>query len=155
MDNDPDTTSVIRLIETPYKLEAQNIVCYPNLVLYFKIEIQRLFMKPRIVYSAITVDLVRGEAARSNMFPKSRPIEISDDALIPQLMSHEAATAAAQQVVMKWLRYKFRIYKVPNIELVRQQAVYKAFFYTKGPKDELLLVDSVEGIDLSDKDGKG
>ena len=154
MDNELSATSVIRLIETPYDLEARDIVCYPNLVLFFKIEIQRLFMKPRIVYSAITVDLVRGEAARSNMFPKSRPIEISDDALIPQLMNHQEAITAAQKVIMKWLRYKYRIYKVPNIELLRQQAVYKAFFYTKDDKDELLIVDSVQGIELDDKDSK-
>lgn len=145
-----DSTQVIRLVETPYDLEGRDIVCYPNLILLFKIGVHRLFMKPRIVYSAITVDLVKGEAARANKFPDSLRIEIRDDALIPQLTTNEEAVEAATKIVLKWLRHKYKIYKPPELELLKQQEVYKAFFYTHDHKNEPLLVDSVKGIELDD-----
>jgi len=144
----PSNSTVVQLIETPYDLADKNIVCYPNLILLFKIQVPRLFMTPRTVYSAITVDLVKGEAARSNMYPKSQPIEIPEDALIPRLTSNDEAIDTAQKLVMRWLRHKFKIYKAPEIELSKQQEVHKAFFYTRNHKDEVLLVDSVKGIEL-------
>lgn len=148
MAQQPSNVSVIRLIQTPYDLEGREVVCYPNLLLLFKVEVPRLFMPPRTAYSAVTVDLVRGEAARANMFPESQQIEIHEDALIPRLTSYEAAMAAARKLVMRWLRHKYKIYKVPHIELVKQQEAYKAFFYTRDHNDEPLLVDSIKGVEL-------
>lgn len=150
MADERDNTQVIRLVETPYDLEGRDIVCYPNLILLFKIGIHRVFMKPRIVYSAITVDLVKGEAARANKFPSSQRIEISNEALIPQMIAAPDAMEAATQIVLKWLRHKYKIYKPPELELIKRQEVYKAFFYTQDHKQEPLLVDSVKGIELDD-----
>ena len=149
MDQPPSSSRVIRLINTPYDLTGRDIVCYPNLLLGFKIEVPRLFLTPRTVYSAITVDLVKGQAARSNMFPESDEIEISDDALVPRLISNDAAIEVAQNLVFRWLRHKYKIYKEPGIEVVKQQETYKAFFYTQDAKDQTLLVDSVKGIELN------
>jgi len=120
LDQPANDVAVIDLIDTPYDLEGRDIVCYPNLILAFKIEIPRLFMQPRIVYSTITVDLVKGDAARSDRFPESHPIEIRQGAVVHQLTSTEAAIEAARKVVMRWLRHKYKIYKVPEIELVKQ-----------------------------------
>lgn len=144
----PDNASVIQLIQTPYDLKGREIVCYPNLLLLFEIQIPRLLMPPRTVYSAVTVDLVRGEAARANMFPESDEIEIREDALIPRLTPNDAAIATARKLVLRWLRHKYRVYKVPDIKLVRQQEAYKAFFYTRDHNDEPLLVDSIKGVEL-------
>lgn len=144
----PNNDTVIELIHTPYDLKGRQIVCYPNLLLLFKIEVSRLFLPPRTVYSSITVDLVRGEAARSNMFPESHEIQIRQDARIPRLISDEAAIETARKLVLRWLRHKFRIYKVPRIELLNQQEAYKAFFYTRDHNDEPLLVDSIKGVEL-------
>src|SRR5690625_7569219 len=68
-------------------------------------------MKPRIVYSAITVDLVKGNAARANMFPNYVPIEISESALIPQLIDNTAAVDAAAAVTLKWRSEERRVGK--------------------------------------------
>lgn len=144
----PNNDTVIELIHTPYDLKGRQIVCYPNLLLLFKIEVSRLFLPPRTVYSSITVDLVRGEAARSNMFPESHEIQIRQDARIPRLISDEAAIETARKLVLRWLRHKFRIYKVPRIELIKQQEAYKAFFYTRDHSNEPLLVDSIKGVEL-------
>ena len=149
MAQQPSNPSVIRLIQTPYDLEGREVVCYPNLLLLFKIEVPRLFMPPRTVYSSITVDLVRGEAARADIFPESQQIEIHDEALIPRLTSYEAAMATARKLVMRWLRHKYKIYKVPHIEIIKQQEAYKAFFYTRDHNDEPLLVDSIKGVELN------
>lgn len=107
-------------------------------------------MKPRTVYSTITVDLVKGDGARSDMFPETRSIEISTDALIPQLTPTQTAIETARTLVMRWLRHNYKVYKVPDIELVQQQHVYKAFFYTRGHKDEVLLIDTVKGLQLEE-----
>lgn len=137
----------IRIIETPYDLEKQSIICYPNLILDFRISVYRLFMKPRIVYSTITVDLVKGQAARSNMFPNHEEIEIPDTAIITRLVSTETAIDTAKELVLKWLRHKFNIYKVPDMEIVQQQEVFKAFFHIQGQNDDTILVDSVRGVE--------
>jgi len=142
----------INLIETPYNLIDKDIVCYPNLVLYFKCRVFRLFMKPRIVYSAITVDLVKGNAARANMFPNYVPIEISESALIPQLIDNTAAVDAAAAVTLKWLRHRYKVYKAPDIAIMKQKEVYKAFFYIQDERNQDVLVDSIEGIDIDETD---
>ena len=103
-------------------------------------------------YSAVTVDLVKGDAARSNMFPESADIEISTAALIPRLVTDAAAIEAARKLVLRWLRHKYKVYKSPRIDVVKQQEVYKAFFYTQNHKGEDILVDSVRGIKLLDND---
>src|SRR5699024_2856175 len=132
----------INLIETPYNLIDKDIVCYPNLVLYFKCRVFRLFMKPRIVYSAITVDLVKGNAARANMFPNYVTIEISESAPIPQLIDNTAAVDAAAAVTLKWLRHRYKVYKAPDITIMKQKEVYKAFFYIQDERNQDVLVDS-------------
>ena len=144
--------AVVQLVETPYDLQDRNIVCYPNLLLLFEIEVPRLFLQPRTVYSAVTVDLVKGDAARSNMFPESADIEISTAALIPRLVTNAAAIEAARKLVLRWLRHKYKVYKSPRIDVIKQQEVYKAFFYTQNHKGEDILVDSVRGIKLLDND---
>lgn len=145
-------TARINLIETPYDLRDKDIVYYPNLVLYFRCQVFRLFMKPRIVYSAITVDLVKGNAARANMVPDHVPIEISENALIPQLIDNTAAVESAKAVTLKWLRHRYKVYKTPNIAILKQKQVYKAFFYIQDEKNHDVLVDSIEGIDIDETD---
>jgi len=109
-------------------------------------------MKPRIVYSAITVDLVKGNAARANMVPDHVPIEISENALIPQLIDNTAAVESAKAVTLKWLRHRYKVYKTPNIAILKQKQVYKAFFYIQDEKNHDVLVDSIEGIDIDETD---
>lgn len=137
----------IAIIETPYNLDDKNLVCYPNLIIYFKINIFRLFMKPRVVYSVITVDLVKGDAARANMYPEYRTIEINNTALITKFTTNEIAIENAKKLLIKWVRHKFKVYKIPDIEIIKQQEVYKAFFQAK-INNKTVLVDSVKGIEM-------
>ena len=143
-----DELKTIKIIETPYDLEGREIICYPNLILLAKIKIFRLFMKPRIVYSAITVDLVKGEAARSNKFPEYKELEINSNALIKPLTTTENSIAEAKKIILKWGRHKFKTYKVPEVEIIKQEEVYKAFFYAQ-LKNQRILVDSVKGIETN------
>lgn len=143
-----DELKTIKIIETPYDLEDREIICYPNLILLAKIKIFRLFMKPRIVYSAITVDLVKGEAARSNKFPEYKELEINSNALIKPLTTTENSIAEAKKIILKWGRHKFKTYKVPEVEIIKQEEVYKAFFYAQ-LKNQRILVDSVKGIETN------
>lgn len=143
-----DDIKSVNIIKTPYDLDGREIVCYPNLILYAKIKVPRMFMKPRIVYSAITVDLVRGEAALSNMFPEYEPLNIDSSALIKSAISIEKSVAKTEKLLIKWARHKYKIYKVPEIEILKQEKVYKAFFYTEF-KNQKLLVDSVKGVETS------
>lgn len=139
---------VLRVIKTPYDLEDKNVVCYPQLVLYFRIRIFRLFMQPRVVYSAVTVDLVKGEAARSNKFPRSEAIEISEAAVIPALTTHEAAIEEAEKLLLRWLRHKYKIYRIPQMDIVKQREVHKVFFYAQLKNNETVLIDSVKGLEM-------
>lgn len=148
MEQSTDELKTIKVIETPYDLEGREIICYPNLILLAKIKIFRLFMKPRIVYSSITVDLVKGEAARSNKFPEYQELEIDSNALIKPLTTNEDSIKEAKKIILKWGRHKFKTYKVPEIEIIKQEEVYKAFFYTE-LNNERVLIDSIKGIETN------
>lgn len=148
MSEELQETTTVKVISTPYDLAKQSIVCYPNLVVEFKVELPRLFMTPRTAHSSITVDLVKGQAARSNMFPSWQEIQIHQTAVIPSLVSVEEGIECAKRLLLKWLRHKFHIYQVPEIEVLQQQEVYKAFFQTKDHNGDLLLVDSVRGVEM-------
>lgn len=137
----------IKVIETPYDLEEREIVCYPNLNILFKINVFRMFMKPRVFYSPITVDLVKGNAARSNMFPDSESIDIYKKAIVPALITTEKAIEEAKSLLIRWARHKFKIYKVPEIEIVKQEKAHKVFFYSE-INNEKVLVDSIKGVEL-------
>lgn len=143
-----NTVKTVKIIENPYDLENRDVICYPNLVLFFKTEVFRLFMKPRIFYSAVTVDLVKGNAALSNKFPEHRTIEINNSAVIPALITNETAIKEAEKVVMNWARHKFRVYKAPAIEIVKQEELSKVFFYAE-VNNEDMLIDSIKGIEIN------
>lgn len=148
MNQSEDEMRTIKLIETPYDLEGRDIICYPALILYAKIKVFRLLLKPRIVYAAITVDMVRGEAARSDIFPEFKEIEINSNSLIKKMATTGESVEEAKKLILKWTRHKFKVYKVPDIEIISQEEVYKAFFYAQF-KGEKVLVDSVKGVDMN------
>lgn len=137
----------VKIIDSSYDLEGREIVCYPNHILTFKVSIHRLFMKPRILYSTITVDMVKGNAARSNMFPEHKTIEISKQSLVPTLIKEETAIEEAKKVIIKWARHKFRVYKAPEIEIAKQEKLYKVFFYAE-VNNEPMIVDSIKGVEM-------
>lgn len=136
----------ISLINTPYHLDEREVVCYPYLIIALKIQMPRPFMKPRIAYTVVTADLVKGMVARSNMFPETNEIEIDNDALVPTIVSNEEALKKARKLSLKWAMYKFHLFRNPEIEVVKMKEVYKAFFYVN-IKSEKVLVDSVKGLE--------
>lgn len=144
-----DTADIktIKIIDTPYDLEGKDIVCYPNLILLCKVSVPRLFMKPRIIKFPITVDLVKGSAAISDMYPESQEISIHNQSLIPIVAVKEEALASARQIIIKWVRHKFKAYKVPEIEIVKEEEIYKVFFYSE-IYEEMVLIDSIKGLEM-------
>lgn len=147
MSEEYDDVKSIQIIKTPYDLQDKSLICYPQLILSVKIRIPRLFMQPRTVYSAVTVDLVKGDAARSNMFPEYEEIQIPGSAVITALTTTEAAIEEAKHLLFKWVRHKFKVYKPPEFEIVKLQEVYKVFFYADIGANEMELVDSVKGLE--------
>src|SRR5699024_11978544 len=112
------------------------------------INVPRMFMKTGRVYSSITVELVRGEAALSNMLPEYEPLNMDSSDLIKSAISIEKSVSKTEKLLIIWARHKYKIYTVPEIEILKQEKVYKAFFYTEF-KDQKLLVDSVKGVETS------
>lgn len=143
-----NTENEIQIIDTPYNLNDKSIICYPNIVYLLKVKVPRVFMKSRIVYSFITVDLVKGVAALSDIFPDYKTIRINESSLVPRLITTEKATKEARKLIIKWARHKFKVYKVPEIEVVKQQELYKAFFHME-MNNKKILVDSIKGIEIN------
>lgn len=146
MSDQYDDVKSIQIIRTPYDLQDKSLICYPQLILYIKIRIPRLFLEPRTVYSAITVDLIKGDAARSNMYPKFEEIHIPSTAVISTLITTDTAIDAAKHLLFNWVRHKYKVYKPPEFEIVKQQEAYKVFFYAD-VRGETELVDSVKGLE--------
>lgn len=143
MDNEEFTS--VSLIDTPMDLSGRELVCYPYLIVLCKVSMPRMFMKPRTAWTVITVDLVKGVPLRSNMFPETTDISIKPSALIPAVLSNEEAINKSRKLVLRWVMYKFHAFKNPEIEIVQEQAVYKAFFFAEAEGREI-LVDSVKGL---------
>lgn len=139
----------ISLIETPYELAGRKLVCYPYLITTLKISMPRPFLKSRIVFTVVTTDLVKGIAARANMFPGANDIDIQKSALVPPVISYEEAVNKARKLALKWIMYKFHVFRAPIIEIVQEQESYKAFFFIDTDKKRI-LVDSVKGVDGED-----
>lgn len=135
----------VSLIETPMDLSGRELVCYPYLIVLCKVSMPRVFMKPRIVWTVITVDLVKGVPLRSNMFPGTVDISIKPSALIPAVLSHEEGIKKARKLVLRWVMFKFHAFRTPKIEIVKEQAVHKAFFFAEADGREI-LVDTVKGL---------
>ena len=143
------STESISLIQTPYDLEGRELVCYPYLITTLKISMPRPFLKPRIVFTVVTTDLVKGIAARANMFPEADKIQIQKSALVPPVISYEQAVSKARKLALKWIMYKFHVFRTPAIEIVQEQESYKAFFFIE-TENKKALVDSVKGLDRDD-----
>ncbi|SOC43848.1 hypothetical protein [Salinicoccus kekensis] len=135
----------VSLIETPMDLNGRELVCYPYLIVLCKVSMPRMFMKPRVAWTVITVDLVKGVPLRSNMFPETADINIKPSALVPAIVSHEEAVKKARKLVLRWVMFKFHAFRNPEIEIVKEQAVYKAFFFAEADGREI-LVDTVKGL---------
>lgn len=142
---DDENIKTVSIIETPMDLSEREVVCYPYLIVLCKVSMPRLFLKPRIAWTAITVDLVKGVALRSNMFPDTGENDLKSSALVPPLLSYEEGVKKARKLAVKWVMYKFHAFKTPEIEIVREQEVYKAFFFAEANGREM-LVDSVKGL---------
>lgn len=146
MENDRETLS---LIKTGFDLEDREVVCYPYLIVTFKVHLPRLFLKPRIAYTVVTADLVKGVAARSNMFPETTEVEIQEDSVVQELVGEDEALGKARKTALRWIMYKFHPFRAPRIEVLQQQKVYKAFFHAD-IKGKTVLVDSVKGLEQDD-----
>lgn len=143
MDN--EDVSSVSVIRSQIDLSDREVICYPYLIVLCKVNMPRMFMKPRTVWTVITVDLVKGVPLRSNMFPETSGIGIKSSALVPAVISHEEAIRKSRKLVLKWVMHKYHAFKTPEIEIVKQEEVYKAFFFTETAGREI-LVDSVKGL---------
>lgn len=139
----------VSLIKTGFDLKDREVVCYPYLIVTFKIHLPRLFMTPRIAYTVVTTDMVKGAAARSNMFPETAEIGIQGTSIIPELIEEEEALKNARKTALRWIMYKFHSFRAPRIEVIQRQKVYKAFFHAD-IKGRTVLVDSVKGLEQDD-----
>lgn len=139
----------ISLIKTGFDLKDREVVCYPYLIVTFKIHLPRLFMTPRIAYTVVTTDMVKGAAARSNMFPEMLEIGIQGTSIIPELVEEEEALKNARKTALRWIMYKFHSFRAPRIEVIQSQKAYKAFFHAD-IKGRTVLVDSVKGLEQDD-----
>lgn len=106
-------------------------------------------MTPRIAYTVVTTDMVKGAAARSNMFPETVEIGIQGTSIIPELIEEEEALKNARKTALRWIMYKFHSFRAPRIEVIQRQKVYKAFFHAD-IKGRTVLVDSVKGLEQDD-----
>src|SRR5690625_2287852 len=106
----------ISLIKTGFDLKDREVVCYPYLIITFKIHLPRLFLKPRIAYTVVTADLVKGAAARSNMFPETEEVDIQESSIVPDLIEEEEALTNARKTALRWIMYKFHSFRAPRIE---------------------------------------
>ncbi|HIW12096.1 MAG TPA: hypothetical protein H9891_02945 [Candidatus Salinicoccus stercoripullorum] len=146
MENDMETIS---LIKTGFDLKDREVVCYPYLIITFKIHLPRLFLKPRIAYTVVTADLVKGAAARSNMFPETEEVDIQESSIVPDLIEEEEALTNARKTALRWIMYKFHSFRAPRIEVIQRQKAYKAFFHAD-VKGRTVLIDSVKGLEQDD-----
>ena len=142
---DSEESKSVSLINTPMDLSERELVCYPYLIVLCKVSMPRMFMKPRTAWTVITVDLVKGVPLRSNMFPETTEISIKPSALVPAVLSNEEAINKSRKLALRWVMYKFHAFKNPEIEIVKEQEVYKAFFFAEADGKEI-LVDSVKGL---------
>lgn len=142
---DGEHLTTVSIIDTPVGFSEREVVCYPYLIVLLKVSMPRLFLKPRIAWTAITVDLVKGVPLRANMFPETTEIDIKASALVPAMMEYDEAIKKARKLAVKWVMYKFHAFKAPEIEVVKEQKVYKAFFFAQADGKNI-LVDSVKGL---------
>ncbi len=149
MKMDSEKLASVSLIDTPMDLNDRELICYPYLIVLCKVSMPRMFMKPRTAWTVITVDLVKGVPLRSNMFPDTTDITIKPSALVPAVVSREEAIKKSRKLVIRWVMYKFHAFKNPEIEIVKEQAVHKAFFFAEADGKEI-LVDSVKGLTAED-----
>lgn len=143
MDNQENRS--VSLINTAMDLSERELVCYPYLIVLCKVSMPRFFMKPRTAWTVITVDLVKGVPLRSNMFPETTDIDIKPSALVPAVLSNEEAIKKSRKLVIRWVMHKFHAFRNPEIEIVQEQEVYKAFFFAEANGREI-LVDTVKGL---------
>lgn len=142
---DGEHLTTVSIIDTPVDFSEREVVCYPYLIVLLKVSMPRLFLKPRIAWTAITVDLVKGVPLRANMFPETTEIDIKTSALVPPMTEYDEAIKKARKLAVKWVMYKFHAFKTPEIEVVKEQKVYKAFFFAQADGKNV-LVDSVKGL---------
>lgn len=136
---------LVSIINTPMDLSDRELVGYPYLIVLCKVTMPRIFMKPRTAWTVITVDLVKGVPLRSNMFPETTEIDIDSSALVPPVLTAEEAINKARKLVIRWVMHKYHAFRNPEIEIVQEQEVYKAFFFSEIDGREI-LVDSVKGL---------
>lgn len=135
----------VSIIDTPMDLSDRELVCYPYLIVLCKVSMPRIFMKPRTAWTVITVDLIKGVPLRSNMFPETTEVTIKSSALVPAVISNEEAIKKSRKLAIRWVMHKFHAFKNPEIEIVKEQEVHKAFFFAEADGREI-LVDSVKGL---------
>ena len=142
---DDSQSKQVSIINTPMDLNDRELVGYPYLIVLCKVTMPRTLMKPRTAWTVITVDLVKGVPLRSNMFPETTEININASALVPPVLTTEEAVKKARKLVIRWVMHKYHAFRNPEIEIVQQQEVYKAFFFSQIDGKEI-LVDSVKGL---------
>lgn len=143
MSNDEYTS--VSLLSTKLNLKDKHIVCYPYYVVELKVTMNRPMLKPKVVITIVTVDLIRSVAMRSDIFPEYRTVDILSESLIGPMVSKDEAEEAAKNLAFKWSISKFHLMRAPMIEISKAACVYKPYCMIE--KDgKHLIIDPLKGI---------
>ncbi|RLF05869.1 MAG: hypothetical protein DRJ60_05065 [Thermoprotei archaeon] len=133
------------------------LVYYPYWIFYFKAELWRFLMKPRIVRMAVSVDGVTGKPARGGPEINSKGdlenvevIDVSEDFLVELRVEEDVASLIAEKFVRRYMGFLFPGKSV-KLSLERRELVYRPFWLIKMNNGVIKAVDAIDGEEITIK----
>ncbi len=130
------------------------LVYYPYWIFYFKAELWRFLMKPRVVRMAVSIDGVTGKPAKggpeidSNGNLKGIEIEeVSEERLVKIEISEELASQIAEKFTRRYLAFLFPDKNI-KLELERKELIYRPFWLIK-LNNHIKALDAIDGEEIT------
>ncbi|RLF10763.1 MAG: hypothetical protein DRJ62_04630 [Thermoprotei archaeon] len=127
---------------------------YPYWIFYFKAELWRLLMKPRVVRLVVSVDGVTGKPAqggpevdKEGKLKHVEGEEVEGQMLVKLEVCEEEALRQAESFAKRYMAYLFPGKNI-KLEVERRELIYRPFWLVK-MRDVIKALDAIDGEEIT------
>lgn len=124
--------------------ETVRVLGFPKHLFEFGIEIERKMLANREMSMSVTVDLLTGTCRKNDIYPELQPRSLSATSLLNPRLGMETATDTAYSFVRRQINRRYKSFTTPDIQLVRDDTVFKLFWIVPASSPERVhVIDTI------------
>ncbi|MDC3424412.1 hypothetical protein NC797_07810 [Aquibacillus sp. 3ASR75-11] len=142
--NNEEIINRLGKLEPTVNFSVKRLVYYPYYFFEYGLD-KKSFIFPSNGLVACTIDLISGSGSLIDSEPVFEKFIVSKMDIIEDLVDTEKAEKEAQHFIFRTISLKMKIFKMPNINLTRQELFYRPYWIVQGNDKKGTFTLAVDG----------